>query len=399
MMPWEMLPENLFEDKDLVYTYTYCLSKLRANTGKFLFKDEIVALKPLETLIERNPIDGRLEIAEEQFLNKLSKLEKLDLLKVMLHENYVIVKFTKLYLPRHDGAGSYEHSETEAGDISFRSFSQKYLSWVETNLAPKTLENAKRVIDRFSDLHGDMMLRQLKSSQAEEFKESRCQKVSITTVNIDLRTLKSAMELAIDWGYLKENPFRRVRQIRQERKLPVYMTKEEFSQLISLVEDQSLRRVFIFAVLTGFRRGEILDLAWKHVNFEEGTITIESSEQYRVKNDKSRIFPMSTAVRSLLKSLTPSDPYVFMTEESQKFREDFVTKEFKKYVRAAGLDERLHFHSSRATFASWSAQAGATPFELKELLGHAYVKTTENYTRIPTEGLRAVVEAISLPTF
>ena len=205
------------------------------------------------------------------------------------------------------------------------------------------------------------------------------------------------MEVAIDWGYLKENPFRRVRLIREEKKLSQYLTKEDFSALMVVVDDEHLRKIFIFAALTGLRRGEILNLEWNHVDFDQNLITIESSENYRVKHGKTRILPLSTEVRNLLQCVEPSDPFVSMTEDGKPYNGDYVTKAFKKYVRSADLDPALHFHNLRATFASWRAQGGATPFQLKELLGHAYVKTTEHYSRIPAEGLRNLVESVSPP--
>ena len=57
-----------------------------------------------------------------------------------------------------------------------------------------------------------------------------------------------------------------------------------------------------------------------------------------------------------------------------------------------GLDEDIHFHTLRATFASWVAESGASAFTIKELLGHTDVKTTEQYTRMPE---RALVEAVN----
>jgi len=182
---------------------------------------------------------------------------------------------------------------------------------------------------------------------------------------------------------------------RSTDQLPRFLTRDEFSTIISLVDGVKLINIFKFAALTGGRRGEILNLQWKDVDFMNELITIQSSKYYRVKHGKSRIIPLPKPVMPILKSIEPSDLFVFDIEGKWETKEDFVTKGFKKFSQAAGLDEEVKFHTLRATAASWWAQAGAAALQIKELLGHTYVKTTEQYTRIPATELRNVVDALS----
>ncbi len=67
---------------------------------------------------------------------------------------------------------------------------------------------------------------------------------------------------------------------------------------------------------------------------------------------------------------------------------------FKKYVREGGFDERLKFHSLRATNLSILARNGTS---LTVIRGHCRTNVTENYITTPPKDLREAVEKMRLP--
>jgi len=71
-------------------------------------------------------------------------------------------------------------------------------------------------------------------------------------------------------------------------------------------------------------------------------------------------------------------------------------KKFKSYVRNLDMPEEFHFHSLRATHASWGLKEGMPISALKNSLGHASVKTMEIYVNYDEESLRTELEKISL---
>ena len=76
-----------------------------------------------------------------------------------------------------------------------------------------------------------------------------------------------------------------------------------------------------------------------------------------------------------------------------RINEDDPSKHFKKAIRDAGLNDKIHFHTLRHSFASRLIQKGASVFVVKELLGHEDIKTTQIYSHLQTQNL---VEAIKL---
>lgn len=67
-----------------------------------------------------------------------------------------------------------------------------------------------------------------------------------------------------------------------------------------------------------------------------------------------------------------------------------------KYCRLAGITKRVTPHNLRHTFASYKAQLGVSPFQLKEWLGHARLDTTSIWVHLARQNAKKVMEATSL---
>lgn len=392
----ELFPGLLFRDPELLRVYAYFIREVTPQrnsipTGSF----RPVSLEAYESAASRSALERDLTLTAEAVKEKLQILAEFNLVSTREVEDLVIVKFKRIFLPPEEHLQQQGRGLDAVPMMKFSTFAEKYLEYMANNTAPKTVENSKRVVEQFKRAMGDPLLTDLRATDLEAYKEKRRREWSATTVNIDTRTLKAAMNLAVDWEYLPKNPFAGVRPIRQEKKLTAYISREDFQTLIDLIEEPHLKRVVVFAALTGMRRGEILYLQWKDVDYVGKQINVQSSEFYKVKHGKARPLPITPGVEAVLKSIEePFDPFVFTNPEGERLSGDYVTKKFKAYIRAAGFKEELKFHSLRATFASWAAAAGVEPLVIKELLGHAYLKTTENYTRVPPKAMVQAMEKL-----
>ncbi len=391
-----LIPEYLLREPVLLSVYCYLLRNVRPETQKIIFAGSIIALKPYEVFDSIAHISTILSLEEKRIDEALARLAELSLLSVRPEGYGVRIKFLRLVLPFRDNGPSLSEPRVYS-DCWFEEFEFDYLEYVGTNLSPKTYDNAARVMKLFGEFIGRKKLAELKPDDLEEYKKWRKGKVMDSTVNIDMRTLKAALQVAVDWGRIESNPFRQVRQIRGTRKLIRPLTKEEFVRLYDKIEEPWLKDIIVFAVLTGLRRGEIMNLQWKDVDLERKTITIQSSEEYRVKHGKVRVLPLSNEAHSILTRQQGGGQWVFVNGCGERLKDEFVSKKFKHYARVAELPEEIHFHSLRATCASWGLKDGIPIYAVRNLLGHASVKTTEVYASYDQESLRLEVEKISLP--
>jgi site-specific recombinase XerD len=69
-----------------------------------------------------------------------------------------------------------------------------------------------------------------------------------------------------------------------------------------------------------------------------------------------------------------------------------MTKAFKRMVRKAGLDERIHFHSLRHTTGSWLSMKGVPMRVIQAIMGHSSVSVTERYSHLAPETLDSAME-------
>jgi integrase len=211
-----------------------------------------------------------------------------------------------------------------------------------------------------------------------------------------VRTLKAAFQLAEDWGKINSNPFKKVKEIKVPLKNPRPISRTEFDALCTAMTGDWLLDIVKFAVLTGLRLGEILNLKWDNVDLSNRRITIESSEGDQVKCGKCRVVPLNKDALEVLKGLKNHTAWVFADANDNRFNSNTVSKKFKKYVRSCSLPADIHFHTLRTTFASWGINNGIPAYAMKTLLGHSSVKTTEGYSAFDDNGLREAVEKVSI---
>lgn len=155
---------------------------------------------------------------------------------------------------------------------------------------------------------------------------------------------------------------------------------------------------------SGMRQGELVNMKWSWIDLKEsadgGQITIHCTDSFTTKSKKERIVPISQNLKSIFVNQFPkifnisNDDYVFSRIAGVRLNEDFVSKKFKKAVRAAKLDDRIHFHSLRHAFASLLVQRGVSLYVVKELLGHEELSTTQIYSHLQQQNLRDAVNLL-----
>jgi len=291
---------------------------------------------------------------------------------------------------------SVETNDQKMSVNSLSIFQEEYLKYVRTNMAKKTYDNAQRVLKQFGNFIGNKPLNKIGARDLEQYKEERKKSVKIATVNMDVRTLKAAFQIAVNWEWIEKNPFEKVKEIRSPKKDPRPLTREEYDKLCIEMKDDWLLDIVKFAILTGLRLGEIINLKWKNIDFERKLINVASSDEYQVKHGKPRPLPLNSGALEILNGLSKDTEWVFTDAKGKKYNGNTVSKKFKKYIRRCKMSDELHFHSLRTTFTSWGISNGIPMYAMKTFLGHSSVKTTEGYSAFDDNGLREAIEKVSI---
>lgn len=245
------------------------------------------------------------------------------------------------------------------------------------------------------DFFGNYLLSQIEPRLWRQFKDKREKEgLKPATINRDLAAFKRAFSLACseEYGWLKSNPVASVKQEKGVMKRDRWIGQEEEDILLSH-SPSWLREIVLFALNTGMRRGEILNLSWKAVDFPRRTITVMES-----KNNEKRTIPMNEKVYSLLKEKSKvrliNCDWVFHSplSKSKLFNQALETA-FCRCVKKAGIQD-LHFHDLRHSFGTRLSQKGEDALTIKALMGHKTLMMTSRYVHHNVESLRHAVEGL-----
>jgi integrase/recombinase XerD len=145
---------------------------------------------------------------------------------------------------------------------------------------------------------------------------------------------------------------------------------------------------------TGSRASEVVGLKLADLHLEPGFCKCFG------KGSKQRIVPLGrvaiNALRAYLEQQRPhlvqsSDtPWVFVSRGGRKLTREMLWVVVKKYVKRAGLPGKVSPHTLRHSFATHLLAGGADLRTVQELLGHASIQTTQHYTHVDRDRLRAI---------
>lgn len=130
------------------------------------------------------------------------------------------------------------------------------------------------------------------------------------TVNRELDVFKSVLSKAVEWGKLLDSPARRVKRLRVDNRSTRVLSADEEQRLMA-ARHGKFRPLVTLALLTGARRGELLNLQWEHVSDVE-IVFLET------KNGRQRRLPLTLAIVEVLSQLPRLRPWVFTNPGTAK---------------------------------------------------------------------------------
>jgi site-specific recombinase XerD len=281
--------------------------------------------------------------------------------------------------------------------LTLSQFKEEYLGYMRPIKSKKYIESITISFQQFISICGDLLLDEVSNRIVDKFITTYFAK-SQRGAHHYYRTLKAAFNKAIEWNYISSNSFTKVKFPKIPKSFPAFISESELLIILTKTTHQHLKDIFTVAFYTGLRLGELLNMKWSWVNFLQNQITVKCSDEFLTKSKKERIIPICEKVRTVLSrrfstSLHQPNEYVFYRIKGRKLDHQTISKQFKDAVRETELNEKIHFHSLRHSFASALAQRGVSLFIVKELLGHEDLATTQIYSHLQKQNL---LEAVNL---
>ncbi len=212
------------------------------------------------------------------------------------------------------------------------------------------------------------------------------------SINRELATLKKAFNLAVrEWEWCRDNPVARVSMERENNRRDRWLTLEEEARLLKGCAPW-LHDLVTFALHTGMRMGEILELSWRGVDFTRRTVTV-----LRSKNGERRTIPVNETVFSILRQKNKirslQIDLVFCSRTFTPLEGGHLRRSFRLALNKSEITD-FHFHDLRHTFATRLVQGGIDIYKVQRLLGHKSPVMTQRYAHHYPESLRDGVELL-----
>ena len=182
------------------------------------------------------------------------------------------------------------------------------------------------------------------------------------------------------------------------RRLPTVLNAQAVDALLAAPQaDQDVHAVRDTALLTmlyatGIRASEAASIQVDDVNFTVGVVRVIG------KGNKERIVPVAGAALESIQeyvdryrpALHPVGGTLFVSRTGRAMSREDIYRIVRKYVRRAGLREKVSPHTLRHSFATELLSGGADLRSVQEMLGHADVATTQIYTHVDASRLKAI---------
>jgi len=279
-------------------------------------------------------------------------------------------------------------------DLTFKQMMERYMEEHSArNKAPTSHTRDKSLKDHLVGFFGDLTLAEITPNLISEYKTKRRDEVAAPqTVNNELGLMSHAFNLAIrEWEWVKENPVKKVSKEKVNNLIERWLTLEEQKNLLASSPNW-LQEIVLFAVNTGLRQGEILDLKWSQVDLTRKTITI--LEQ---KNQGKDTLPLNESALGVLEERSKDrhgeTEYVFHTRNCTRILSPNLQQAFYSALRKSGI-EKLRFHDLRHTFATRLVQAGFDLYTVQKLGRWKNISMIMRYAHHYPESLRSSVEVL-----
>jgi integrase len=269
---------------------------------------------------------------------------------------------------------------------------------------------------------GSVKLKALSPTHVRGLYKEKLSSLSPRTVQYIHVTLHKALKQAVSDGLIPRNATEAVKppQVRREEIRP--LTPEQVKMLIDAASGDRLEALYVLAVHTGLRQGELLGLKWDDIDLEAGTLQVRRAlitarggprlAAPKTKGSRRRVSLTGTAAQVLkghlerqleeidqAGSLWQENGLVFASETGTPLdRRDVTSRRFKPLLQRAGLPH-FRFHDLRHTCATLLLTKNVNPKVVSEMLGHSSIAVTlDTYSHVlpnmQDSAARALEEAL-----
>ena len=277
----------------------------------------------------------------------------------------------------------------------------RYLG-VERQLSPITLLNYQRQLDAIialADETGVKSWQQCDAAAVRTFAvRSRRKNLGAASLALRISALRSFFDWLVSQGDLPANPAKGVVTPKTPRHLPKNIDVDDMNRLLDIdlndplaVRDRAMLEVMYGA---GLRLSELVNLDFRHLDLDSGEVWVmgKGSKERRLPIGRNAVIWIEhwLDLRGLFGT---DDDALFLSKLGKRISARNVQKRFAEWGIKQGLNNHVHPHKLRHSFATHMLESSGDLRGVQELLGHANLSTTQIYTHLDFQHLASVYDA------
>lgn len=311
---------------------------------------------------------------------------------------------------------------------TFKSFLEnEYTPWHAAH-AKQGNQDIDRIKRHFFESFADKKLTEIDVRSVEKWCTKRLNDgIKAATINRDITTLKSLLSKALKWELIKVHPLTNLKPFRVDSLSKIrYLSKDEEVRLRKILNarEEKLREtrithnewrkerqcpllpdlsqnffvdhvkpMVLLSLNTGIRRGELLALEWKNIDFSTATLSVRGDT---TKSSLTRYVPLNSEALQTVKEWrkqNPGEGLLFSNKNDMRFSN--LRRAWHAILKQAGI-ENFRWHDMRHHFASRLVMASVDLNTVRELLGHSDIKMTLRYAHLAPEHKAQAVQKLVL---
>lgn len=315
--------------------------------------------------------------------------------------------------------------------VKFEVFAEEWFeSYAKPNLRNTTYERMLQLRGRAYAAIGHMRMDKITPRQLQAFvntlskdgaNEKTGKPLAPKTIRHNLSFISDVFSYAVKMGVVSENPCSKVTIPKGQPTEKKIYTIEEVEKFLTLLNDEPLkyRTFFNIMIYSGFRRGEMLGLEWKDVDFENNVISVRRTSNYTAKQGT---YTDTTKTRRSQRSLKLPQEIMDMLKEYKDEQDEQALKYGDKWVETDRLYTKWNgepmqngtpyfwlgefcekhdlpfygLHSFRHLFCSLLVHNGVDIATVSGAMGHSCISTTSNlYCHMIGDAQAKVAAAVS----
>ena len=279
----------------------------------------------------------------------------------------------------------------DAGSLKVGDYLDEWLDSIRDTLRRRTWIRHEEVVRlHLKPSLGNTKLDRLSAPQVKSLYRSKLDRgLSPRTVQIIHATLHKALKQAVRWSLVPRNVADSVDPPKAPKREIKPLDEGQVKMLLKAVEGEKLEALYVLAVTTGMRVGELLGIRWKDMDLQAGTLQVKRTvfnghiEAPKTLKGRRSIKLTQTAIRALQEHQKVGE-WVFCTKVGTPLSvHNLHNRSWKPLLKKTGLPLDTRFHDLRHTCATLLLSKGVHPKIVQEMLGHSSITITlDTYSHV-----------------